>query len=69
MSDFRAVEVPRETNVHRDGWGPIKQRTKVLSRTQCPSCFRKGTMEVTIRDYGEYSYCHSCGHRETFIYG
>jgi hypothetical protein len=70
MSESTAVEeMHRKPDIHGDGGVQINQRTKVLSNTKCPSCCRKGTIDVDIREYGEYTYCYSCGHREAFIYG
>jgi len=68
MSELKTVEIPGEPSAHRQSGALANQRTKVLSNTECPSCLRKGTMEVFIRKHGEYTFCFSCGHRETSFY-
>jgi len=68
MSVPAAVSMSRDANTQNKDGVLTGQRTKVLSSTECPSCFRRGTMEVFIRKLGEYTFCYSCGHRETSFY-
>ena len=68
MNALRAAKIPGEMNTHRESELLTSPRTKVLSSTECPSCFRKGTMEVFIRNHGEYTFCYSCGYREINFY-
>jgi Zn ribbon nucleic-acid-binding protein len=68
MSKLTALEIPREANRPSESKVPTNQSAKVLSMTECPSCFRKGTMELFIQKHGEYTYCYACGHRETSFY-
>jgi hypothetical protein len=68
MSTRTAVEIPSEATTRRESGGLTGQKAKVLSNTECPSCFRKGTMEVFSQKHGEHTFCYSCGHRETSFY-
>ncbi len=64
MSEFTAEETHSKDNTGRERRAPAIPTTKVLSMTECPSCHRKGTMEVFHQKHGKYTYCYSCGHRE-----
>jgi ribosomal protein S27AE len=68
MSELTAIEIHSEANTHTEGGVPTNHRTKVLSNTECPSCFRKGSMEVFIQKHGEHTFCYSCGYREMSFY-
>jgi hypothetical protein len=68
MSKLTAVEAPRKANTDSERGVPTNQTTKVLSNRECPSCFQKGSMELFIRNLGEYTLCFSCGHREISFY-
>jgi len=48
MSVLTAKQTHRQANTHEECAVPTNQRTKVLSNTECPSCFRKATREVFI---------------------
>jgi len=65
MSTLKHAEMPPDANTQREQRAQPNQRTKVLSNRECPSCLRKGSMEVFFRKQGAYTYCYSCGYRET----
>lgn len=69
MSILKAAEIPGEAYTRRVSGVPLDQRTKVLPNVECPSCFRKGTIEVFFQKHGESAFCFFCGHRETSFYG
>ena len=68
MSELTAVEIRSQANTHPEGGVPTNHRPKVLSNTECPSCFRKASMEVFAQKHGEYIFCYSCGYREMSFY-
>ena len=64
MRALTRVKIPGEADTLRESQVLTNQRTKVLSNTECPSCRRKGSLEVFLQKHGELTFCYSCGHRE-----
>jgi len=69
MSELTSAEKSAETNAGRRPRVQTNQTSKVLWMKECPSCFRKGTIELHIHKQGEFTYCYSCGHREASFSG
>jgi len=64
MSDLIPERIPGKASTHGTSGLPVSERTKFLPNTECPACFRKGTLEVFFQKHGELTFCYSCGHRE-----
>jgi len=64
MSDLIPEKITGKANIHETSGVLVNERSKFLPNTECPTCSRKGTLEVFFQKHGELTFCYSCGHRE-----